>query len=329
MSASAEAVSSFDCFGSRCSVYVTGDGPSGSAQRAVALVEGRLLAWHDAFSRFLPDSELSVLNADPRPAVPASPMMRRLARAVRAAGSLTGGLVDSTLVEEIESAGYRAELGRPLDLLDALALAPPRRPAAAADRARWHEIDADETAGAVLRPAGVKLDSGGLAKGLFADAIAEALAGHASFAINCAGDLALGGAAGSPRRVAVESPFDQRILHTFTMRSGAVATSGIGRRSWLSGGGRPAHHLLDPSTGRPAFTGIVQATALAPSALQAEIRAKATVLGGPRTARRWLAQGGVLVLDDGSHRVIAPPPAVVLGGVSRPEWARSPAAPVA
>jgi thiamine biosynthesis lipoprotein len=118
--------------------------------------------------------------------------------------------------------------------------------------------------------------------------------------------VALAGSEGVAREVNVESPFDGRTLHTFALRAGGVATSGIGRRSWLDGEGRPAHHLLDPSSGRPAFTGIVQATAIAPSALRAETRAKAALLSGPRRAPAWLAEGGVIVLDDGSHHVVEP-----------------------
>ena len=46
-----------------------------------------------------------------------------------------------------------------------------------------------------------------------------------------------------------------------------------------------------------------QATAIAPTAVEAEIRAKAAVLSGPDGAADWLPHGGVLVFDDGSHRV--------------------------
>jgi FAD:protein FMN transferase len=162
------------------------------------------------------------------------------------------------------------------------------------------------------RPPGVKLDSGGLAKGLFADILAERLQAHASFAVNCAGDLSIGGREGVVRVVNVESPFDGSILQTFGLARGGVATSGIGKRSWLDARGAPAHHLLDPATGTPAFTGIVQVTALAPSAVMAEIQAKAAILSGPRNAPRWLAHGGVIVLEDGSHTVIDPPPVVTL-----------------
>jgi thiamine biosynthesis lipoprotein len=169
----------------------------------------------------------------------------------------------------------------------------------------------------LTRPPGVRLDSGGLAKGLFADVLAETLASHPSFAIDCGGDLAIGGAAQLTRPIRVQSPFDGHILHTFNLRRSGVATSGIGRRSWLDRDGVPAHHLLDPSTGRPAFTGVVQVTALAPSALMAEIQAKAAILSGPRAAPAWLPHGGVIVFDDGSHEVVQPPPVVTLSQLQR------------
>jgi thiamine biosynthesis lipoprotein len=314
--AGAELSERFDCFGSSCAAFVAGAGEQRSARDAVELVRHRLEDWHVRFSRFLPDSELSRLNADPRWEVPASPLMARLAQTVRVAAFLTDGLVDATLVDEIEAAGYRDDLGEPLALETALGLAPPRKPAAPRRPASWQSIEVNLARRTVTRPPGVRLDSGGLAKGLFADVLAARLASHASFAIDCAGDLSIGGAHGVTRPVEVESPFDGSVLHTFELRRAGVATSGIGRRSWLDRDGRSAHHLLDPSTGKPAFTGIVQVTALAPSALVAEIYAKAATLGGPRAAPAWLRHGGVIVLDDGSHQVIEPPAEVTLGELS-------------
>jgi thiamine biosynthesis lipoprotein len=301
----------FDCFGSSCGAYVAGDGQEGSARAVFALVRRELLAWHARFSRFLTGSELSLLNGDPRWAVPASAMMISFAQAVREAGSLTRGLVDATLVDQIERAGYTEDLRDPLPLARALALAPARKPAAAAIAAGWRQLEVDLAHSTIARPPGVKLDSGGLAKGLFADVLAERLSGHASFAIDCAGDLAIGGAGEIVRPVDVESPFDGRSLHTFHLRRAGVATSGVGRRSWLDARGRPAHHLLDPASGEAAFTGIVQVTALAPSALRAEICAKAAILSGPQAARPWLAHGGVIVFDDGSHEAIEPRSATI------------------
>jgi thiamine biosynthesis lipoprotein len=312
VSAEAEIGERFDCFGSSCAVFVIGAGREASAREAVDRVRRSLLGWHERFSRFRPNSELSCLNRDPRTRVPVSPLMARFANAVLSAGFLTAGLVDATLIDQIESAGYAGELRDPLPLSRALSLAPPRRPARAAKAARWHELEVSLADHTVKRPIGVRLDSGGLAKGLFADVLAEELADHPSFAINCAGDLVIGGREGYSRPIHVESPFDGRTLHTFESTRTGVATSGIGRRAWLDARGRPAHHLLDPSSGEPAYTGVVQATALAPSALMAEIHAKAAILSGPGAARGWLPHGGVIVLDDGSHEVIRPTPAVTL-----------------
>jgi thiamine biosynthesis lipoprotein len=316
VAASEEAIERFECFGSSCAVYVTGNGQDGVAREAVALARAELCQWHEHFSRFSPTSELSRLNADPRHSVPVSPLMARLASAVREAGVLTRGLIDATLIDDIESAGYKHDLGAALPLTEALTLAPPRTPASAAAEPGWKLLEVDLANAIVTRPSGVKLDSGGLAKGLFADVLGERLAAYTSFAIDCGGDLRIGGAGGATRAIVVESPFDFSPLHTFHLTHTGVATSGIGRRSWLNGEGEPAHHLLDPGTGRPAFTGIVQVTALAPSALLAEIQAKAAILSGPRAARRWLAHGGVIVFDDGSHEVISPPPTVSLSELS-------------
>ena len=60
-----------------------GSGEAGSAPHASALARRKLLSWHQRFSRFLPDSELSLLNRDPRREVPVSRLMARFARAVR------------------------------------------------------------------------------------------------------------------------------------------------------------------------------------------------------------------------------------------------------
>jgi thiamine biosynthesis lipoprotein len=305
MIATAETSVSFPCFGSTCAVYVTGHGRRRSSEETAAAIKDQLLAWHGRFTRFESTSELSGLNADTRLTVPVSQVMRDFIRAAVAAAKQTGGLVDATLLAQLQDVGYDSDLGAALPLELALRLAPSRRPSRPHCDARWSEISVDDEGGTVTRPLGVLFDSGGLAKGLFADLLGEEIAEHASFAIDCAGDLRLGGQSGMPRAVEVASPFDGSVLHTFSLSRGGVATSGVGKRSWLDASLSPAHHLLDPGSGRPAYTGIVQATALAPSAVEAEIRAKAALLSGPQGAAAWLPDGGALVLDNGSCHVFA------------------------
>jgi thiamine biosynthesis lipoprotein len=285
-------------------VLVSGfGGPAGSERDALDRARRRMLAWHRQFSRFDPDSELSALNGDDREVVPVSAMMARFVAAARHAAEWTGGLVDATLVGELERAGYRrsfAQLGA-LPLAQALASAPARRPARPRPGARWRSLTVDRAAGIVSRPPGV---------GLFGDVLAGVLGGHASFAIDACGDLRFGGRAGVVREVRVASPFDDSIIHAFELTRGAAATSGIGRRAWLDDDARPAHHVLDPATGRPAYTGVVQVTALAATGVEAEIRAKAALLSGAAAATDWLMHGGVVVFDDGNAQMVPAAPAL-------------------
>jgi FAD:protein FMN transferase len=143
-------------------------------------------------------------------------------------------------------------------------------------------------------------------KGMFGDILAAVLGKHESFAVDAAGDVRFGGGGSLLRPIRVASPFDDSVLHVFELVRGAVATSGIGKRSWLDSDGRPAHHLLDPATGRPAFTGVVQVTALAPTGVQAEALSKAALLSGPDSARARLTYGGVVVYENETFEVIDP-----------------------
>jgi thiamine biosynthesis lipoprotein len=301
---SPEASTTFECFGSRCSVFVIGDGEAGTAAEAADWAKAKLLEWHAAFTRFDSLSELSRLNADRRHAVPVSAEMARFASLVVKAATITDGLVDATMLREIEQAGYFADLGQPLNLPQALAEAPARRPASPNPGAEWRLLRVDVDDNVVFRPPGLMLDSGGLAKGLFCDLLAQTLETHDAFAVDCAGDLRIGGHSRMRRSVQVASPFVDDMVYAFETDGGAAATSGIGRRSWHDARGRPAHHLLDPATGEPAYTGLVQATAFASTAAFAEICAKAALLSGPDDAAAWLPYGGVLVHDDGSHAIV-------------------------
>lgn len=298
----------FACMGCTFRLIV---GPPGGAAAAVA-AQGLLHELDAQLSRFRPDSELSRLNADPRPVVPASPLLRATVRAALSAAQRTAGLVDPTLVAALEQAGYGASLAdrTPAPVVAALADAPARRPARPHPEEPWRAVVVDDRSGTIVRPPGLRLDSGGVGKGLAADLLAHRLGGHERFAIDAAGDVRVGGTrtAARPHEIDVAHPWRAEPVGTLSIAAGAVATSGIDARLWTTdGGARHAHHLLDPSTGEPAWTGLVAATALAPTALEAETLAKAALLSGPLGARRWLAEhGGVVVHDDGEPEWIGP-----------------------
>jgi thiamine biosynthesis lipoprotein len=283
----------FPCFGGQVTVLST----NGDVER----VRSRLEQWHARLTRFDPTSELCLLNAHPGDSVRVSPIMACFVAAAIDAAHRTDGLVDPTLVSEIERAGYVGDLKGQAELEHP----PHAKPARPHPDRRWLGVRIDPRTRTVTRPPGTRLDSGGIAKGLFADLAGKLLDDAAAYAVDCCGDLRIGGRDGVPRAVLVDDPFERgEPLHEFAVATGGVATSGIGRRSWRGPDGAVMHHLLDPSTGRPAYTGVVQATALAPTAADAEVRAKAALLSGGEDARRWLSHGGVLVFDDGSHLVL-------------------------
>ena len=279
--------------------------PTGVGARPAVLaaleVDVMLHDLHRRLTRFDPSSELSMLNADPSECCRVSPLLALALDAGLWAAQVTDGLVDPTLTPELERAGYartRAGLtGAPLD--EALRTAPPRKLAQPRAAASWTQVNIDVENGIVCRPPGVKFDTGGSGKGLAADLCAQRLAGHATFVVDAGGDVRIGGERPVRRLVEIEHPLAPEPAHVFGMTSGAVATSGIASRIWPTGGGF-AHHLLDPSTGAPAWTGVIQATALGPTALEAETIAKMALLSGPEHGEALLARrGGLLVLDDG------------------------------
>ncbi|MEA2495612.1 MAG: FAD:protein transferase [Thermoleophilaceae bacterium] len=254
-------------------------------------------------SRFRDNSELCALNADPRALVPASPLLRATVAAGLWAARRSGGLVDPTLLPELERAGYaQSRTGsEPIALADALRTAPARRPARPATYGRWRDI---EVSNVIERPPGVRIDSGGIGKGLAADALAHRMRAHANITIDCAGDVRIVNA-DAPVAISIEHPLTAEVAHSFAIGDGAVATSGIGRRVWRNPDGACAHHLIDPSTGEPAWTGLVQTTAIAPTALEAETLAKTALLAGPEHGPAVLEQfGGALIHDDGDVELV-------------------------
>ncbi len=285
----------FDCMGTDVRLLVPDDA---TAARCRDFVE----RFDRALSRFRPDSELSRLNASPETEVAVSPLLRVAVAAGLRAAVMTDGLVDPTLVGPLEAAGYdRTRRAPELELAAALAHAPQRRPARPEGGAAWRTVRLGATS--VHRPAGLRLDTGGTGKGLAADLLAAGLEGR--WAVDCGGDLRV--SAGEAFAIDVRHPLTGETAHVLSVSDGAVATSGIDTRLWLAPDGTPRHHLLDPSTGRPAWTGLISATALAPTALEAEVLAKAALLSGPTGAARWLRRhGGLVVRDDGEVELLGP-----------------------
>lgn len=297
----------FRAMGTR--MRVAAEGATPALEHRVRAARTELEHTDQQLTRFDPGSALSQLNASPHETVEAGPLLRDHLTAGLWAAQRSGGMVDPTLLDAIEDAGYRGSLAgreRP-DLTDALHAAPRRRRASARDDAPWRAIRVDDRAGTITRPVGVRIDLGGTAKGHAADRALAQLRGARHALVDCGGDLALGGEAGRAHAVIVEHPTTREAIATLRVAHGGVATSGITARAWQRGDGTWAHHLLDPATGEPCWSGLLSATAVGTSALHAETLAKTAFLRGPEGARRLLRRrGGVIVHEDGDVEVIAP-----------------------
>jgi len=273
----------------------------------------RAFVWDfsDRLSRFRADSELSTLNRSRQPVTQASRLLRAAVSAGMWAAQRSGGLVDPTLVRALERNGYDHSLdgAEPASLEEALAEAPPRRPARPQPSARWRRISVDDRAHTIARPPGVMIDTGGTGKGLCADAVALRLAGYTRFVVDCGGDITVGGVGAQlePYVIDVQHPLSLSSICSIKVARGGIATSGLNVRIWRLPGGGCAHHLLDPCTGSPVWSGLIAVTALGESALEAETLSKMALLLGPAGAREVLAQhGGVIVHDSGRWEPIGP-----------------------
>ena len=223
----------FDLFGTQVRLLVAGASPL-DAQVAAARVRARLQRLHRALTRFDPASELSRLNAAAGTEVEVSETLLGAVQAALEAARRSGGLVDPTVVDLLERAGYGASRAgvAPAPLAPALAAAPARRAALARPGAAWQRIAVDPAARRVRLPAGVRLDLGGTAKGRAVD-VAAAMLGHAA---EFRGRRRRRHAPRRPRRAAAHrrdrASADDGVAHTFALASGAVATSGLRTRIW-------------------------------------------------------------------------------------------------
>ena len=285
----------FDAMGTQVTVQVPA--LAEDAESSITAHVAHLFAQAElVFSRFRPDSELSRLNSAAGPFVVSDLMFDALARAADHARA-TRGIFDPTVGAALACAGYdRSFAAGELD-----ADAEPRRPAIVPLGVDAWTLD-PATHTVQLGP-GVQLDLGGLVKGLTVDRAAALLRGAG--AVDAGGDAVLRGAGpdGEGWLVDVEDPFDPAsTVLTFRARDEAVATSAANRRAWRRGG-LSMHHLIDPRTGAPADTDLVQATVVAATAERADVLAKVAFVLGVEAGAAFLNEArarAVLVRRDGA-----------------------------
>jgi thiamine biosynthesis lipoprotein len=132
-------------------------------------------------------------------------------------------------------------------------------------------IVVDHATNSIFLPDGVGIDLGGIGKGAAADRVVAGLAarGVVAACVSLGGDVRAYGSG----------------------HDGAIVTSTSGRRQRLACGRR--NHLLDPTTGRAADTGLAAVVVTDHSTERAEVLSKAAFVAGRERGADLLARFGV------------------------------------
>lgn len=270
------------------------------------------------WSRFRDDSELSRLNARAgRPTVVSDETALLVQRSVWA-WHATSGLFDPTVLDAVMDAGYDRsfESIETTGIVDSAGLTGRTQGGpttiATHDPARrgWstpgcEEVVVDPRTNLVVLPTGVRIDAGGIGKGLAADLTAtQAVASGATSAlVSLGGDLRV---AGEPPVGGWEVEVDHHLADParINLRAGALATSSVLRRRWATPRGT-AHHTIDPRTGESSTGDAVAVSVVAGEAWWAEALSTAILVGydtlGDRIEEMLRSAGALVTSTDGSQ----------------------------
>lgn len=224
--------------GTTAGVRIVG-GPPGAAGRAIATLH----AYESRWSRFRPDSAISILN-DRGCAVIDTTTGDLIAHAV-AGARLSEWRFDPTV--DVAALGYDRTFE---DLAGHIAHLEPRP---AGRRGSIVVEKLTDTATLVILPPGLRLDVGGIAKGYAADLIVGRLVAEGAHGVlvSIGGDVRAHGTdeAGDSWTIEIVEPSLRHTpFATIRLEDGAVATSTVARRAWRTDRGI-RHHLVDPQTG--------------------------------------------------------------------------------
>lgn len=296
----------FIAMGTRVSVMAPVLADRRNFGRVVGGVESCFREYEARFSRFRETSELSRVNAGSGSWTSVSEDFMSILQEALDGARRTEGLFDPTALPALMAAGYDRDFD---DVIAGAREALRTR----APCGRWTDIQQDGDR--IRLPRDVALDLGGIAKGWTVDVAVERTSELLPWVIvEAGGDLRLGGNAGvRGLDISIEDPYDPAVeLLRLRLLEGSLATSSVTRRAW----GLNLHHIINPRTGEPARTGVVQATSWAPTCSQAEIGSTWALLAGRSVLDRLPA---TLVLEDGTVVTNMPYRDRALGaGLSKP-----------
>lgn len=247
------------------------------------------------------DSQVYALNHRTTPTNSLSPELTALLEQALILARQTEGAFDPTVYPVVRAWGFttdthqvptQEELDRLLTLVDYTAPI----------------LDAHS----LTLPEGVQLDFGGIAKGWAGDRAAQLLRGKGvtSAILRLGGNIHTIGTKpdGSMWNIGIEDPDSGGTLGVVSVADLAVVTSGSYQR-FFTENGQTYHHIIDPSTGRPAESGLTSVTVVGRYGARCDALSTALfVMGLEEAAQFWREHRdfeAVFVNEDGSVSITA------------------------
>lgn len=267
------AESTCPCMGTVMSLKAYGENADASLQE----VKRAALRLEHLLSRFLPNSEISAINkhAGLSPQKLSPETYDVLTQAVQIAGICQSGF-DITVGPLVNLWNVNKSDAKPPDTLIKQVL----------PLVDYRDVilDPDQTK-AGLRQIGQSIDLGGIGKGYASAKFVEICKnqGITSAFVNIGGNVATLGRKpnGESWRIGIQHPRkESSLVGLVCVSDKAVVTSGDYQRYFIDEAGNKYHHIIDPTTGYPAQSGLISVTIVADNATIADALSTAVFVAG-------------------------------------------------
>lgn len=276
--------------------YITMTAYGHGAEKALAEAANRLVELEQLWSVTDPDSDVYAVNHGGGRPVSVSEETAELLSFTLQMAEETDGALEPTIYPVLTAWGFTIEENRVpsndeiTELLKNVGY----------ERIRLEDIT-------VQLDSGMMLDLGSVGKGYAGDLAAQVLKDHGitSALLDLGGNIQAVGtkADGSPWRLGLRDPFFDGTLGVLEISNQAVVTSGAYERYFFGEDGTRYGHIIDPSTGYPAESGLASATVIADEGRLCDaLSTSLYVMGKERAMEYWRQHQNfdmILITEDG------------------------------
>ena len=198
----------------------------------------------------------------------------------------TGGALDLSIYPIVRAWGFTTGSYQVPDEAEIQALLP---------LVDYRKIQYDAATGTVTLPEGMEIDLGSVAKGYAGQLAAQMLREHGvqSALLNLGGNVQTVGTKpdGSPWQIGIKDPQGEDAMMVLSVEDQAVVTSG-GYERYFEQDGQTYWHIMAPSTGHPADSGLISVTIVGDEGVVCDGLSTALfVMGLEKAADLWAQSG--------------------------------------